>query len=391
MLFENYQKFEKEIISNVDRFRLNFKEKQEIKKDLYNTNLLILGAAGSIGSVFTKNVCNYNFKKLILLDKNENDLTELNRDLVLKFNLKKKLKKINFICSDITLLNIHDLVKKHKISHLLNFAALKHVRSEEEIDSIKYMLLTNSETFLNLRKNEKTYLKKVFSVSTDKSVNPSSILGISKYLMEQKLAQLKTQKKKLFVSSTRFANVSFSNGSILKNIIDKINKRKIFGIPNKIKRYYITHEEASSLCFKSLLSKNDGCIVVPSKEILIDQKTIKYLCEKIFKMMKISVKFRKKITKNTSPTKKFYPVILSKGINHGQKIKEELFFNSEKILKDSEDKSILKIKMNYHLNREKILSSLLNATTINNLKKIIKKNIKSYKPVNSAKKISQTL
>ena len=73
---------------------------------------------------------------------------------------------------------------------------------------------------------KKSSLRKIFSVSTDKSVYPSSILGISKFLMEQKLAKIKLLKKKVFVSTARFANVSFSNGSILKNIIDKIKKKK---------------------------------------------------------------------------------------------------------------------------------------------------------------------
>ena len=89
---------------------------------------------------------------------------------------KKILNKISYICSDLTSFNINDLILKFKITHYLNFAALKHVRSEEGIDSIRYMLLTNSSKFIDsshlklLRS-----LKKIFSISTDKSVNPSSI------------------------------------------------------------------------------------------------------------------------------------------------------------------------------------------------------------------------
>ena len=226
MLFENYQFFEKKIISEIDRFKLNTNEENEIFNDFNDSSILILGAAGSIGNVFTKKISNYKFKKLILLDKNENDLTELNRDLILELTLDK-IKKIRFICSDITISNINNIIKKNSVTHLLNFSALKHVRSEEEIDSVKYMLSTNSDRFFNFKRNEKNSLKKIFSVSTDKSVNPSSILGISKFLMEQKLAEIKLFKKKIFVSTTRFANVSFSNGSILKNIIDKIRKKKL--------------------------------------------------------------------------------------------------------------------------------------------------------------------
>ena len=154
MLFENYQFFEKKIISEIDRFKLNTNEENEIFNDFNNSSILILGAAGSIGNVFTKKISNYKFKKLILLDKNENDLTELNRDLILELTLDK-IKKIRFICSDITISNINNIIKKNSVTHLLNFSALKHVRSEEEIDSVKYMLSTNSDRFFNFKRNEK--------------------------------------------------------------------------------------------------------------------------------------------------------------------------------------------------------------------------------------------
>ena len=119
------------------------------------------------------------------------------------------------------------------------------------------------------------------------------------------------------------------------------------------KRYYITHEEACSLCFKALLSKNNGYIIVPSQNILKQQKTIKKLCEEIFKLMKIKGKFQKKKTKIIQPTNKSYPVLISDGINHGQKIKEKLFHDDEEIFRDSKDKSILKTRLEYKINYKK--------------------------------------
>ena len=91
---------ERRIISNKDRYKLNVKENKEIKKTLFNQNLLIIGACGSIGKLFTKRIYKFNFKNIYLLDKNENALVELNRDLVLMNN--KKIKKENFICIDKT-------------------------------------------------------------------------------------------------------------------------------------------------------------------------------------------------------------------------------------------------------------------------------------------------
>lgn len=186
----NYKFYEKKIISNKDRFKLSFKDEKEIKKDFNNANVFILGAAGSIGSVFSKKVLKFNFKTLYLVDKNENELTELNREIIL-LTSQNKLKKINYICTDLTILNLDNFIKNKKITHYLNFSAIKHVRSEEELISLKYMLATNSKYFLP---NNKHKLKKVFSISTDKTVNPSSLLGISKTIMEKKLTKFKKKK-----------------------------------------------------------------------------------------------------------------------------------------------------------------------------------------------------
>ena len=136
------------------------------------------------------------------------------------------------------------------------------------------MYQTNSKNFLpNDLRNVKT-LKSIFSISTDKAVYPSSMLGVSKRLMELRLMRFKKRYKNLLVSTVRFANVSFSNGSILKLIIDRLVQKKNFGIPENISRYFITHDEAVSLCLKSILKKNNYCIVVPNKEILGKQTLI---------------------------------------------------------------------------------------------------------------------
>jgi FlaA1/EpsC-like NDP-sugar epimerase len=227
MINENlYKHFETKTISKINRFEINKKDLNELKKSFQNKIVLISGAAGSIGSQFSKDIFKYNFKikKIIFLDKDENMLTELNRELLLIKNFRKSNKE--FICSDLNSVSISDILLKDKVQFYLNFAAIKHVRSEENIQSIKYMFKTNSINFMPKKfKN----LKKIFSISTDKTVNPSSILGVSKYLMEMNLSKYK--KKNIFVSSVRFANVAFSNGSILKYVVDRIIQKKEFGVP----------------------------------------------------------------------------------------------------------------------------------------------------------------
>ena len=121
---ENYNHYERKIISNKNRFNLPHKDKNELKKKFNNANILLTGAAGSIGKAFCKDLLKYNFKKIYLFDKNENELTELNRELIASLN-KKKIKKIKYICSDLTSININNFLTDYKISHYLNFAAIK--------------------------------------------------------------------------------------------------------------------------------------------------------------------------------------------------------------------------------------------------------------------------
>jgi FlaA1/EpsC-like NDP-sugar epimerase len=196
------------------------------------------------------------------MDKDENQLTELNRELLLKN--KKKIKKFEFICNDLNLMDLKKFMIENKINHYLNFAAIKHVRSEENLISAKYMLQTNSFNFVPKNFEKIKSLKSIYSISSDKAVNPSSLLGVSKRIMELNLMKIKKKKSSLFVSTTRFANVSFSNGSILKLIVDRLSFKKKFGIPLNISRYFITHKEAVSLCLKSLLNISDGGIIIPN-------------------------------------------------------------------------------------------------------------------------------
>lgn len=375
MINSEYLYLEKKIISKIDRFKLSKSDKFELQKNFHNSIILISGAAGSIGSSFAKKISVFNFKELILLDKDENELTELNRELVLI--AKNKVNKIKFICSDLNLIDIQKFILNNKVSHYLNFAAIKHVRSQEQLESIKYMFLTNSVNFLPFSGKQKNrYLKQLFSVSTDKTVYPSSILGVTKFLMEQKLAHFKFNNKKVHTSSARFANVSFSNGSILKSITDRINSKKIFGIPENVKRYFITHEESTSICFKALLKKNDGHILIPNEKILKKSFLIKFLCNQILRIKGYQPIYSKKIKKIN---KNKFPVILNKVLTHGQKKYEKFYDDTDVLVNDKHDKSYLKIDLKYKINPNKIVSNVIRFTNIKKIIIFLKKNIKNFK------------
>ena len=116
---------------------MNKRELKEIKRDFLKSKVLIVGAAGSIGSEFVKE-CTTSILVAFLLDKNENDLTDLNRYLV-RSKKRSKVNLTDYICTDINTFGLSKFIKENEVSHYLNFAAVKHVRSEENFHSLKYI------------------------------------------------------------------------------------------------------------------------------------------------------------------------------------------------------------------------------------------------------------
>ena len=374
MLSKQYSNIERSIISKVNRFKLSRIEKQELINDFKYSNFLIVGAAGSIGSAFIEILLKYDHKSLILVDKDENQLTELNREINLIIDTKK-VSNIKYICSDITSMDIEKLIFDNQITHYLNFAAIKHVRSEEHLESVKYMFNTNSHNFIPAKKIKKNSLKKVFSISTDKVANPTSLLGISKNVMENRLGEFKFYNKKIFVSSVRFANVSFSNGSILKYVDDRVRSNKVFGIPKNIKRYFITHEEAGTLCFKALTEKIDGHILIPSLEKLGRLKNIKVISEKILSYYN----YKPCYVTNQKLRKNQIRVYLNNKQTHGQKDYEEFVGKNEKTvnLNNVDNYQIIKLKRKF--STENFCKKVNTSKKIEDVYKLSKKHFKSFK------------
>ena len=374
---------ERRIISNKDRYKLNIEEKMEIKKTLFNQNILIVGACGSIGKFFTKELYKFGFKNMYLLDKNENALVELNRELVLLNN--KKIKKTNFVCTDITSFNLDVFLLDNKINQYYNFAAMKHVRSEEYLDSLKYMFKTNSINFCPQKKN---YLKIFFSISSDKAVLPQSFLGISKYFMEEKLSEFAKKNKSVSVSTVRFANVCFSEGSYLKYAKERIEKKISFGLPLNIKRYFITHNEAISLCFKSILKKNKNKILMPSDKIMNKEFTLSFIINKILNVYGYKSKYSNKIL---SVKKKIFPVVVSRKNLEGQKNYEEFYDQRLSKIKYDKDKQTMKIDLINNLNVSYLINKILKLKSKSSIIKIIQKKIKTFKPNTKTIKVSHLI
>jgi FlaA1/EpsC-like NDP-sugar epimerase len=374
---------EKRIISNTDRYKLNIKENIEIKKTLFNQNILIIGACGSIGKLFAKEIFKFTFKNIHLLDKNENALVELNRDLVLLND--KKIKRTNFICTDITSFNLDNFLLNNKINHYYNFAAMKHVRSEENLDSLKYMFKTNSANFCP---NKRNYLKIFFSISSDKAVLPQSFLGISKYFMEEKLANFAKKNKSVSISTVRFANVCFSDGSYLKYAKERIEKKISFGLPLNIKRFFITHDEAISLCFKAILKKNKNKIIMPSDKIMNKEYKLSFIIKKLLKIYDYKIKYTNKIL----PIKKnIFSVVVSSKDLEGQKNYEVFYDKKLNKVKYDKDKQTMKIDLIYNINVDSMIRKLSQLKSKNSIIKLIQKKIQKFKPNQNTIKVSHLI
>jgi FlaA1/EpsC-like NDP-sugar epimerase len=319
---------EKKIISAQNRFIIKNYHTKELRDLFLKKNILVTGASGSIGSKFSLSLLKFRFKKLFLLDKNENDLALLNRKIVKEHSTKN----IDFICVDINAINLNNFLIENKINLYLNFAAIKHVRSEENLYSIKYMFSTNYESFYNINCKTK-YLKKIFSISTDKAADPSSLMGISKLMMEHKLKNI-IKNTNISVCSARFANVSFSRGSILDYALECIKKKVSFGIPSNIKRYFITHDEAVSICYHALLKKNNNSIVIPNKYVLGKQISIKDIITKILKIYNYKFIYKKFSNKRYKNNKNYHIYLTGNNI-----VGQKMF---EKFSSDYEDSFIIK-------------------------------------------------
>ena len=374
---------EKKIISQKNRFEIIKKEQIEIKKLFDKENILITGACGSIGRAFTKKILNFNYKNLYLLDKDENSLTDLNREILI--NYKVSIKKIKFICSDITSLDIDAFLLKNKINMYLNFAVVKHVRSEENLESIKYMFRTNSQKFCP---SKKCGLKMLFSVSSDKAVKPNSILGVSKYLMEQNLADFSMKFPSVSVSSARFANVAFSNGSYLEYVKKRIDQKITFGLPMKISRYFITIDEAISICLKSILKKNKNKIIIPSTELIKKNIKLETLVKEILKIYGYKINFTNKILRVKS---KYFPVIPNHNNLEGQKNFEEFFDHKVENPIDDKKDSVTSVNLKKRKNTAIIIKKLLNIDSKDEIIKYLKIEILSFTTKKIFKIVSQII
>jgi FlaA1/EpsC-like NDP-sugar epimerase len=231
----------------------------EIESLVQKSSFLVIGSAGSIGQAVTKEIFKRHPKLLHAVDINENNLVELVRDIRSSFGyIDGEFKTYAIDCGS---LEFETLINSNSYDYVLNLSALKHVRSEKDPYTLMRMVEVNIlNTIKTLKLSEQNGVKKYFCVSSDKAANPANMMGASKRIMELFLSAYNSNIK---ISTARFANVAFSDGSLPHGFIKRIEKRQPISAPNDIKRYFITPQESGELCLMSCLLGENQDIFFP--------------------------------------------------------------------------------------------------------------------------------
>lgn len=224
------------------------------------SRFLVLGGAGSIGQAVTKEIFKRNPKKLHVVDISENNMVELVRDI--RSSLGYIDGDFQTFALDIGSFEYDAFIKADgQYDYVLNLSALKHVRSEKDPFTLMRMIEVN---ILNTNKTIKQSItagvKKYFCVSTDKAANPVNMMGASKRIMEMFLMR---KSEKINISTARFANVAFSDGSLLHGFDQRLRKQQPLVAPNDIKRYFVTPQESGELCLMSCIFGDNRDIFFP--------------------------------------------------------------------------------------------------------------------------------
>ena len=306
--------------------------KKELTKRIAGKKVLVVGGAGSIGSSYIRALLPFKPAKLVVVDTNENGLTELTRDLRSTYGM--------FVPEDYRTypLSFADPVFEKIFRaeggfHIVaNFSAHKHVRSEKDVYSVEALLNNN---VLNARKLLDLLVEfppeHFFCVSTDKAANPVNIMGASKRIMEDMIMSYSDQFK---ITTARFANVAFSNGSLPAGFIERLMKRQPLSSPSDVKRYFVSPEESGQICMLA-------CILGKNREIFFPKLgeeqmlTFSSIADKFLSMLGYEIKYcesedeARKFAAEMPADSKTYPVYYFKSDTTGEKGYEEFFVPGE--------------------------------------------------------------
>lgn len=255
-----------------------------LEHELSGRRVLVIGGAGSIGSATIRQIAGFPTAALHVVDQNENGLAELIRDL--------RSSPRSLATRDLRTfpLDFGSPVMRRLLGEsgpydvVLNFAAIKHVRSEKDTLSLLQMFDTNIVKAARLLQSlaETGHCGRYFSVSTDKAANPVNFMGASKRVMEHvAFGGGFDQGHLASVTSARFANVAFSDGSLLFGFLQRLQKGQALAVPASTRRYFVTPEESGQLCAIAALAGEDRTLMIPRLDPSSDLQLLEGVAERV--------------------------------------------------------------------------------------------------------------
>lgn len=308
--------------------------KERISREVEGRSLCVIGGAGSIGSSFIKAILLFRPSKLVVIDLNENGLAELTRDLRSTYGMyipdEYRAYTLNF--ADPIFTRIFREEKGFDI--VANFSAHKHVRSEKDKYSVQALIENNdikAKRFMDLLCEYPP--KHFFCVSTDKAANPVNIMGASKRVMED---MIMAYSDRFPVTTARFANVAFSNGSLPDSWIQRLMKQQPLAAPNDVKRYFVSPQESGQICMLACILGNNREIFFPK---LDENQMIPFssFCEKFiqtagYEQHTCATDHEARLfAAERIESSKDYPVVYFKSDTTGEKGFEEFYIPGEKV------------------------------------------------------------
>ncbi|EHG7581689.1 MULTISPECIES: UDP-N-acetylglucosamine 4,6-dehydratase [Citrobacter] len=304
---------------------------KELKRIVSASRFLVLGGAGSIGQAVTKEIFKRNPQKLHVVDISENNMVELVRDIRSSFGYIDG--DFQTFALDIGSIEYDAFINADgKYDYVLNLSALKHVRSEKDPYTLMRMIEVNVlNTNKTIEQSVAAGVKKFFCVSTDKAANPVNMMGASKRIMEMFLMR---KSEEIAISTARFANVAFSDGSLLHGFNQRIQKQQPLVAPNDIKRYFVTPQESGQLCLMSCIFGENRDIFFPKLSealhlISFADIAVLYLKQLGYEPHLCSTEEEARELAKTLPQQGKWPCLFTSSDTTGEKDFEEFFTDKE--------------------------------------------------------------
>jgi FlaA1/EpsC-like NDP-sugar epimerase len=305
--------------------------KLQLNEMVVGSRFLVIGGAGTIGQAVTLEIFKRDPKALHVVDISENNMVELVRDIRSTHGYASgEFKTFSVDCGSVEFEAL--MANEGPYDYVFNLSALKHVRSEKDPYTLMRMIMVNVfNTVKSLRLAKSLGTKKYFCVSTDKAANPVNMMGASKRIMEMFLMRESLTKD---ISMARFANVAFSDGSLLHGFNQRFTKKQPFSAPKDVRRYFVTPQESGELCLLSGLLGNNRDIFFPKLSeklhlITFSEIAVRYLRERGFEPYECESEDEARDRAEELIANKKWPCYFFNSDTTGEKDFEEFFTDNE--------------------------------------------------------------